>query len=383
MVAAVRRGQSMRAVARAFHVSLALVQYWVRRAGQRRLDRVDWADRSRRPHRTRRTAQVVEDHILTVRRRLKEHSALGEYGAPAIERTLAAAGTARVPSVRTIGRILERRGALDQSARVRRLPPPPGWYLPPVAGAAAELDSFDIVEGLALERGRRFEVLTGVSLHGGLVAAWPMAGVSARAVIPALVRHWGAVGLPAYAQFDNDTIFQGPHQHRDTVSRVMRLCLALAVVPVFAPPRETGFQAAIEGFNAHWQAKVWERFHHPNLRAVQHRSARYVRAHRERAAARIDAAPARRVFPRPWELDLQHHPQGTIVFLRRTTAAGAIALLGRTFSIDRHWPHRLVRAEVDLTADEIRVHALRRRNPTDQPLLRRLPYVLPTRPFKA
>lgn len=383
MVAAVRRGQAMRAVARAFHVSLALVQYWVRRAGHRRLDRVDWADRSRRPHRTRRTARAVEDRVLAVRRRLKEQSALGEYGAPAIGRALAAGRTAPVPSVRTIGRILERRGALDRHARVRRPSPPPGWYLPPVARAAAELDSFDVVEGLALERGRRLEVLTGVSLHGGLVAAWPMAWVSARAVVPALVRHWGDVGLPAYAQFDNDTIFQGPHQHRDAISRVMRLCLALAVVPVFAPPRETGFQAAIEGFNAHWQAKVWERFHHPTLRAVQHRSAAYVRAHRERAAARIDAAPARRALSPQWEFDPQRHPHGTIVFLRRTTAAGTIALLGRTFPVDRHWPHRLVRAEVDLAADEIRVHALRRREPTDQPLLCRLSYVLPTRRFKA
>jgi len=40
----------------------------------------------------------------------------------------------------------------------------------------------------------------------------------------------------------------------------MRTCLRLDVTPVFAPPRESGFQAAIENFNGRWQAKVWARF---------------------------------------------------------------------------------------------------------------------------
>lgn len=86
MVAAVRRGTGMRAVARQFRVSLSVVQWWVRRALGRRLDRVDWADRSRRPHRTRRTPRTVEDRVLALRRRLREESVLGEYGAPAIAR---------------------------------------------------------------------------------------------------------------------------------------------------------------------------------------------------------------------------------------------------------------------------------------------------------
>ena len=45
MVAAARRGTSLREVARRFGVALATVQLWVARAEGRRLDRVDWADR--------------------------------------------------------------------------------------------------------------------------------------------------------------------------------------------------------------------------------------------------------------------------------------------------------------------------------------------------
>jgi hypothetical protein len=80
------------------------------------------------------------------------------------------------------------------------------------------------------------------------------------------------------------------------------------VIPVFVRPRATGFQAAIEGFKGRWQAKVWARFHHDSLGALQAQSARYVAAHRQRAAASLEGAPARCPFPRRWQLDLQAHP---------------------------------------------------------------------------
>lgn len=382
MVAAVRRGASQREVACRFGAALSTVQFWVRRAQGKRLDRVDWDDRSRRPMRTQRTNPASERKVLVVRKRLKERSALGEYGAQAIFRQMQAENVDPCPSVRTIGRILQRHGVLDAKRRQRRCPPLRGWYLPDLAAGNAELDSFDTIEGLAIRGGPHLTVLTGISLHGGLAAAWPQGSISAKSVVEKLVEHWQEVGVPAYAQFDNDQRFSGPRQHPDTVGRVSRLCLSLGVVPVFAPPNETGFQAAIESFNGRWQAKVWNRFEHKTLRFLQNRSGKYVAAARQRNAARIESAPPRRPFPKRWRLDLQKHPQGTITFIRRTNDKGRVNLLGHTFAIDRNWLHRLVRAEVDLSAGTIRIHALRRRVPTEQPLLNQLPYELPKRKFK-
>jgi len=159
MVAAVRRGQCLRAVARQFGVGVATVASWVQRARGQRLDRVDWSDRSHRPHQTRRTATSLEDLVLRVRGELA-HSDLGAVGADAIRQALLARGIAKLPSVRTINRILGRRGALDRHQRTRRPPPPNGWYLPPVAAAKAELDCIDIVEGLVIKDGPHVEVLT-------------------------------------------------------------------------------------------------------------------------------------------------------------------------------------------------------------------------------
>src|SRR3954452_11794843 len=281
MVTAVRNGRSQQEVAREFGVSPSTVHHWVQRARGRRLDRVDWHDRSRAPRSTQRTDASIEAQVLAVRRELEQSSDLGFHGAEAIHQVLSARKAAGLPTVRTINRILRRSGILDGQARVHRHPPPLGWYLPEVAQGRQELDCFDVVEGLVIKGGPHVEVLNGISLHGGLVNSWPTeASVTAKFVAECLIEHWKEVGLPGYAQFDNDMIFQGPHAHPDVVGRVTRVCLSLGVVPVFVPPREMGFQAIMEGYNGTWQAKVWSRFTHESLTALQGQSARFVAAHR-------------------------------------------------------------------------------------------------------
>jgi putative transposase len=363
-------------------VSQATVHHWVHLAQGQRLDRVDWHDRPSIPATTTRTEVTVEDLVLTVRGELEQTSDLGFHGAEAILEALKARKIEPLPSARTINRILERRGALDGRKRHRRPAPPPGWYLPEVASKRRELDSFDVVEGLVIKGGPQVEVLNGISLHGGLAASWPMqASVTAKVVVESLIEHWRAVGLPGYAQFDNDMIFQGPHAHPDGVGRVSRSCLSLGVTPVFVVPREFGFQSMIENYNGTWQAKVWARFQHGSLPDLQACSVRYVTALRRHRADRIESAPKRRAIPKRWRLNLQARPRGRIIYVRRTDATGAVEVLGRSFAVDEHWLHRLVRVEVDLNEDKIRIHRLRRRVPADQPLLRVLNHHLKTGRF--
>ena len=382
MVQAVRSGRSQQQVARDFGVSPATVNRWVRHAHGQRLDRVDWSDRSPIPQTTQRTTADLEELVLKVRSQLQVESDLGFFGAEAILNSLRARGVDPLPAERTIYRILRRRGALDGRHRVRRPPPPPGWYLPEVARRGEELDSIDIVEGLVLKGGPQVEVLNGVSLHGGLVASWPRGeSVTSKFVVKCLVEHWRQFGLPGYSQFDNDTVFQGPHVHPDVIGRVSRLCLGLGVAPVFVPPREPGFQAAIEEYNGSWQARVWARFEHADLDGLIDRSSRHVAALRRHRADRIESAPPRRAFPKRWCLDLQAPLRGRIMYLRRTDAAGRAEVLGRSFEVDVRWVHRLVRAEVDLKAGTIRFYRLRRREPGDQPLIREVSHRIEYKPF--
>jgi putative transposase len=382
MVAAVRRGTSLRAVAKKFGVGLATVAHWVERAKGQRLDRVDFADRSRAPHRSNRTATALEDLVVKTRSDLAQGD-LGAWGAAAIQQALLDQGVDKVPSVRTINRILARRGALDGRQRTRRPPPPTGWYLPDVADGKAELDSIDIVEGLVIKDGPQVEVLNVVSLHGGLTASWPIESpVTAARTVQLLVTHWREVGLPDYAQFDNDMIFHGSHRYPDALGRVLRLCLSLGIVPVLVPPRETGFQAMIESYNGWWQTKVWSRFQHHDLEDLQGHSQKYVTALRKQRAARIEAAPDRRVFPTNWKLDLKKRPRGRLVYLRRSNGQSEVSLLGKNWVLAQVWPNRLVRCEVDLDTNKIRVFTLRRKEPGSQPQILEVDYRLPNRGFQ-
>lgn len=378
MVSAVRHGLSQREVAHRFGVSLHTVQRWMARSVGLRLNRVEWSDRVPGLRTSpRRTPPAVERSILELRRELREESVLGEYGAAAIERSLIERGCREVPAVRTIGRILARHGALDRVGRARRAAPPPGWHLPPVACGELELDLFDVIEDLKIAGGPLLDIFTGVSLSGGLPGSWPLASASTTAVLSCLAVHWQAHGRPGYAQFDNDTRFQGPHQHPDVFGRVVRFCLQLGVTPVFAPPREFGLQNAIENFNGLYTAKVWQRFHFASLAELIVQNERYLAARRARLAIRIAHAPARAPWPAAWDFSPRELPAAKVIFIRRTSAGGRLSLLGHEWLVNRHWCHRLVRAEVDLSLGEIHCNALRRREPDVQPLLAILPYSYP------
>jgi hypothetical protein len=384
MVAAVRNNQSrsLRSVARQFRTSLSVVQRWVDWAADRPLETVDWSGRQAGcRHSAKRTNHQVEELVLEIRKCLREESALGEYGAEAIHREMAARGLKDIPSVRTLGRILERCGVLDGRRRRRYQAPPSGWYLPEVAAGFAEMDSFDIVEDLVIRGGQNVNVLTGISLHGGLCAAWPQAQITAKFTVEALISHWRKYGLPRYAKFDNDTVFQGAHQFTDSFGRVMRLCLSLQVTPVFAPPGRHGFQNEIESFNGRWQEKVWDRFQFAKRSDVVTQSQSYVTAYHGRHAERIAGAPPRRAFAKRWKLDLQAPLQGRVIYIRYTNEQGDATLLGRTLLASPVWSQRLVRAEVDLTQSEIRFYALRRRDPHNHPLLSTHEYHAPKKPF--
>ena len=357
------------------------MQHWLRRAGDQRLDRVDWNDRPSCPKSVSRTTPKTEARVLSLRDRL-QRSVLGEVGAVAIRRELLATGVSPCPAVRTIGRILERNGVLDGRRRVRRPPPPKGWHIPQVVTLPAELDSFDTIEGLAIRDGAHLTILTATSLLGGIPGAWPRTTIAATDVVNALIEHWSIWGLPMFAQFDNDNRFTGPRQFPDAIGRVIRLCLNLGVTPVFAPPNEIGFQAAIESFNGLWQAKVWQRFEHPTVKSLQHRSRLYVAALHQRRATRISEAPNRKPFPIGWKLDLQAKLHGRIIFIRRTSSNGQATVLGHTHDVDTKWVHRLIRAEVDLDLHVINFFALRRRQSDQQPLLATVGYVLPQKGFR-
>ncbi len=379
MVKAVRAGMSIGQAALEFGFRKSTAAFWVQRAQGKRLDRADLADR--KPGRAwNRTSFALEQRIAELRMELRE-GILGEYGAHAIAAALQTE-MPHPPGEATINRVLARLGLQDGVRRIRRPAPPKGWYLPQVVAGRAELDCFDFIEDLKIAEGPLVDVLTAKSLHGALTDAWVVGGKSTKGTLPCLLQRWQRDGLPGYAQFDNDAVFQGAHHFADTVGAVSRLCLQLRVIPVFVPPLEHGMQNIIESFNALWQAKVWRRHRVADMGELQMCSNQYIAAHRARTHALAEPAPRRRDVPKGFAFKPRAPLRGRIIFIRRTNDTGHVHMLGQTFHVSSTWPHRLVRCEVDLDHQEIRCFALRRRAPTEQPLLVTIPYHRLDKPFQ-
>lgn len=365
-----RRGFSQRSAARHFRVSLATVQWWLRRAGDRALSQVSWQSRSSRPESSPTATPKSTQRTLCRLRRELAKDALGFVGAQAVHaafRSLYPQQSA--PCVRTIHRVLHAHGFMDVQGRPRTPPPPTCWYLPPARNAAEEVDSFDLIEGLGLGEAGTFEVFTGRALWGAPRLAIPARYWDARTIVTALHTHWQDRGAPGFAQFDNDLRFHGARHPAGSIGRVIRFCLQAGVVPVFAPPRESGFQASIEHFNGLWQQKVWDRFHFRSLDELRQRSARFVEAYTEHLRSKgVDERAPRHPLAEI-QIDYSTVPRGRVVFLRRTNAHGTVDILSHRIRADPHWPHRLLRCELDLPDQTLRCYRLRRRAPADQPLI--------------
>lgn len=358
---AVRAGRSYRQVARRFQVGVATVALWVQRAQGRALARVEWRDRADRPRRVRRTAPRLVRLILRIRQQLARHDALGEHGPDAIRGRLLALGE-RAPCARTIARWLARSGVSRQE-RWRRPPPPKGWYLPAFAAGRAEVDSVDVIEGVGLRDCGRFEVLNTLSLLGHLPDSTVARRITTTVTINELAARWRRDGLPHYAQFDNDTIFSGAHVQRRYFGRLVHWCLCLGVIPVFAPPAELGFQAAIEAYNGCWQRRVWRRWRHRHRADLQRRSHAFVQAYRDTKGSTQGR------LRRPWSEPATQPRQPLVILIRRLDEAGGLTVCAQRLRIAAHWAHHLVRCEINVCTQRLRCFALARRDPQHQPLL--------------
>jgi hypothetical protein len=359
-----------------FRVSKSTVHRWVTRSQVARLDRVDFGNKKTGvPKPKNKTPNKMEKIVLRIRKYLKEKSILGLHGANAIRDEMIRLDHKTIPSSRTITRILKRHGKIDYKKRVRHEAPPPGWYLPALADQQAELDSFDIVEGLYLRGGHEVQLLNGISLHGSLIHSQASDVNTAKITVSQLISHWRKFGLPKYVQFDNDMVFQGTRKP-NALGQVIRVCLSLGVTPIFVTPYEQGFQGKIERFNGEIQQKFWRRKKFKNLKQVTTELEKYVFAHRLAHQDKIVTAPRRRKFPARW--DQNHLPSihGYIIYLRRTDGEGWVRILENDFLADEHWVNRLVRVVIDIDKGKIRFYRLRRKEPRKQSLIKTIKFNL-------
>lgn len=366
-----RGGRSFTAVARTVGRCRAWVAKWWGR--YRREGRPGLHDRSRAPRRIwRRTPTRLVGLILRVRAELVVHrtrrTAFAGRGAEAIRWELEQRGVRRLPSLRTLERLLQVHGCTQRERRRRR---GRGQPCPaPRATAVGAVQQTDLVGPRHVRGPRgitRFFAFHTLEYVSRAAAASYYGAKGTEAFCAHFLHAWAVLGVPTVSQLDNEFGVVGGNPHGFTFSQVVRLGLLLGVHWWFIPPGEPGRNPDIESFNGLWQARVLRRHRCPDLPGVRRTSARFLRYYHTRKPHRtlsvathgsrfpgvVLAAAREQLRPLPPGFTLDRYREargalrlplarGRISFVRRVAEAGTIDLPGGTYRVGRRLARQYV-----------------------------------------
>jgi hypothetical protein len=87
------------------------------------------------------------------------------------------------------------------------------------------------------------------------------------------------MGLPDFAQFDNELSFRGSNKYPRSPGLVIRLCLHFGVTPVFIPIAEPWRNGVIESFNDTYNKKFFRRQWFESYSVLKRQSKNFQRFH--------------------------------------------------------------------------------------------------------
>ncbi len=338
---------------------------WLRRF--RKQGKAGLKDQSRVPHGIwRETPTAVVKKVLLLRDALEAHrtrrTAFSGIGAEAIQWELERQRIRKIPSLRTIERILERHGRTRSGPHHRSHgggPPYPG----PVAKQIGDLHQTDLVGPRHLRGPKgvtRFYSFHTVDVAGHTTATSQAPDKQAITLCRHLVGAWRSLGVPVVSQMDNEMAATGGGRYPHSLSQVIRLHLLLGVHLLFIPPGEPGRNATVESFNGLWQERVLHRHSCPtlaHLRRVDRRFSHYY--HYQKPHRALKKKDQRTRFPgilrdRRWK-QLSHLPprfqlaayldakaqlkfpvaKGKVSWIRKVDGRGHIDVNGKTYFIRR------------------------------------------------
>jgi putative transposase len=240
------RGESATAICQSVGRSREWLYKWVKRQAE---GDARWAEEhSRRPQQSpRQVPGALEAVIVATRRSLAERQLF--CGAQAIAWELASLQVP-APSLRSISRVLERRGLVT---RQRGPYVPKGVAYPTLpADRAGQVHQTDFVGPCYVRGPVRFFGLHSVDLATGRCGVQRVANRSSQPTLDALWAIWRRLGIPDHQQVDNAMVFYGSRTHPRGMGPLIRLCLASQVEPWFIPPAEPWRNGVIEKFNHIW-----------------------------------------------------------------------------------------------------------------------------------
>jgi putative transposase len=312
----------------------------------------------------------LERLIVSVRRRLAAHATpdtrYQRIGAPTVLSELKALHLSPLPGLRTIERVLHRHGLT--SPRIRFAEPiNPDGYPTPLADDSNRLHQVDVVGPFYLKgRRQRWYIYVCKDVYDRAIYLKLCPSRRMDQVLAFLLDAWHALGVPAQVQFDNAREFVGWGKSARYLTRVIRLCLYLAVTPIFIPQRRPQRNGAVENFNSWFQPLLFQRhFKRPGylrrelVRLMETANQHHVQPRLgQRTIAQYRRGKRLRQLPAKLKLDLDHLAiaEGRVIFIRSVSARGRISLLGQSFQIGRRHKFAYVKTVLDTHRQRLTVY---------------------------
>uniref|UniRef100_UPI000688C543 IS481 family transposase n=1 Tax=Desulfuromonas sp. TF TaxID=1232410 RepID=UPI000688C543 len=245
-----RNGEKPEAICTSLGRSKSWLYKWNKRFA---VDDSSWSESlSRQPLTVAsRTPQEVEEIVEIIRLNLYNKDQF--CGAQAILWELEDLGVKPLPAVRTINRILSRKGLTHR--RTGKYEPKGTPYPTLPSLFPNQTHQVDLVGPCYLKGPLRFYGLNAIDLSTARCGLHPSATKSGQDILGGFWEIWKRLGIPERIQVDNAMYFFGSLRYPRGMGPLIKLCLHVGVEPWFIPLSEPWRNGVIEKFNHHYQQK--------------------------------------------------------------------------------------------------------------------------------
>jgi len=356
-------GESPQSICAALGKTKPWLYKWVSRLTP---DNPAWfEDQSRRPLSSpNRTPAEIERIVEMVR--LNLYNKDGFCGNQAIQWEMIDMEVQPLPSLSTIGRILQRRELTHR--RTGRYTPKGKKYPKLPATMPNQTHQIDMVGPCYLTGPLKFYSLHAVDTAINQCGIEPISSRDAQSILDSVYAVWMRMGIPENVQVDNAMSFYGSPTHPRGMGPLIRLCLAYGVKLWFIPPSEPWWNGVVEKFNDHYQQKFLDKVTMVSLLQLRQKSLAF--EHRHNSTYRysknkgktplkaLAASEAKLIFPS--KTDSLRHPldkpeEGCYHLVRFIRSDCKLNIFGEMFRVPPQTQYEYVVATVDVKEQKLKL----------------------------
>ena len=358
-----RAGLPAAEVARQLHHSRSWVYKWVQYRNQHPWTRFRSASRASLRHPNRLSAKS-ERRIVHLRQLLMRHRQprlrFASVGARTIQKEWCRRYPEPAPSLSTIQRVFKRHHLTIQA------PKPSHWvYRPhPLATSPNAVQATDIITRW-ITGGEVVQTFNTVDIYSNDAFSTSHAHKTAAAACDHLLYTWQHLGVPAVAQFDNESAFSGGN-HPWVLGKVVRLCLYMGIDVLFIPLGEADYNSPVETFNHLWAQRFWGLHQFTRRRDVSRVQPTFLTWYRSqyiaprkpdtpehmRLGAQLYTLTAREATSLPSRLPIC---AGRVHAVRRVSPEGQVRFLNQSFRVGKRYCERYVWLTLETAHRRLRI----------------------------